>query len=104
MQLKGMTDFGTNTLSQRMVRIIEHNTQTQTNAREGYKLVSWEDGLPVKVELWEDDSKNRKLWTRTYEYTDGVPTRIVVVNEDDGITVTKEITWQNGILTSINEV
>jgi len=104
MEIGGMINFAANTLSAKTVRIIEDNTQKQVNHKEGYKEITWSNGVPARVEVWEDASKAIKLWTRDYTFTGGVPTGITIVNEDDGITVTKQIVWQNGLPVSVNKI
>jgi hypothetical protein len=84
-------------LTPSVVQIIEQNVQTQIDTDEGYKEISWVDGLPATVEIWEDSSKSKKLWTKTYEYTDGLITKAVVTNEDDGSVKATTITWQDGV-------
>jgi len=85
--------------------IIEGNTGTQTNYPENYTAISWNpDGTPALIEKYEDDTMFRKLWTITPTFTDGLPTQVVTVNEDDNITTTTTITWVNNLPTEITKV
>lgn len=95
---------GDGTFTQTVINIIEQNTGTQVSVEEGYKQITWVGGLPYTVEVWEDSSKTKKLWTNTYTFTDGVPTTVVVVNEDDGITTTETIVWLDGVPVSMTKV
>ena len=97
------TGVGDLKLTPAVVQIIEQNTQAQIDTSEGYKEISWVDGLPAVIEIWEDDSKDKKLWTKVYEYTAGTITRIVVTNEDDGSTQTTTVTWQDGVPVAVNK-
>jgi len=86
-----------------LVSIIESNTGTQTNVRVGYTQVTWSNGLPSLIEKYKDHTKVQKLYTITPTFTNGLPTQVVIVNEDDAITETLTINFVDGLPTEVTK-
>ena len=105
MTVKSMADFTSNPFTQKTVRIIEHNTQTQVNVEEKHKEVVWTDGLPTKVITYADSNKEVKLWTKDIYYSaDGIPANMIVTNHDEGTTITQQVGWVDGLPVEVKEI
>jgi len=84
--------------------IIEQNLGVQIDEKEKYTEIAWSNKLPSKVEKYTDNTKSKKLWTITPTFnSDGVPIKVVRVNEDDGISETITIGWANGVPVSVSK-
>ena len=90
-------------ISTKQTIVIEQNLGHQIDKEEKYTEITWSSGLPAKVERWEDDSKDKKLWTIEYTFSGGVPTQILRTNEDEGIQETTTIEWANGVPIKISK-
>jgi len=104
MSLGASIDFTSNNKILNKISELSVNSGHSTEGPEGYKEVTWSNGVPAKVTIWVDNSKAVKLWTRTYTFVGGVPTQVSVVDEVNSVTNVKTIVWQNGVPVSINKV
>lgn len=94
---------GTGSLSPQVIKIIEQNTQHQTDYFENYKEIQWENGIPTSMKVWEDSTKTILLWDYTYTFTGNVPTQIQIANIPDAVITQVNITWDNGLPVSIQK-
>jgi len=88
-------------MTAQQIIVVEQNTGTQVDHKENYKEVTWENELPVRIEIWENSSKAKKLWTTNVTFTNGDLTEVVKINEDSGVSTTSTITWTNGVPTLV---
>ncbi len=85
---------GGNGLTPAEIIIIENNTGSQVNYKQNYSDTTLDDdGYPTLVEIYEDDTMARKLWTTTTVFVDGQPTTMTKINEDDNTTQTIDFTF-----------
>jgi hypothetical protein len=70
----------------------------------GYAEYTYTSGELTQIDVWEDNTKATKLFTKVFTYTSGDLTEIELTDEVSSLVLTKTFTYVSGELTTKTEI
>ena len=80
------------------------NIESQFKEYQGYKEYTYDGSLLAQIDLYLDNSKANKLFTKTFSYTDGRLVTSYLIKYETNQTTTKTFTYSGGRLINTNTI